>query len=193
MVVVGPAPVKPPPIFEIAPLGGIQFLGSVDTTGGDLDVGFSSVWGAALAVHVAGIMPELSYTFQPTSLSFEPFNGPSQKLFSMSVHHILAGVAAEFPVSKTVQPFVGIALGIGIFAPHGGQISDDVRFASAIYGGSEFVITPNIGIRLQARLVSSFFDTGSTVFCTAFAGCSFGLLSSGVTQLGFMVGPTFKF
>src|SRR5262245_28512922 len=33
-VVLRPVPEKPLPIFEIAPLGGIQFLGSVDTTAG---------------------------------------------------------------------------------------------------------------------------------------------------------------
>src|SRR3954452_4274210 len=57
--VVQQAPQARPPIFELAPLGGIQFLGSVSTTAGDLDVGFSSVWGAEFSAHINNFVPEI--------------------------------------------------------------------------------------------------------------------------------------
>ena len=184
---------KPEVSFEVAPLGGIQFLGSAGTLAGDFDVGFSSVWGVEVSAHIPGIVPQLSYTFQPTSLTLSPPFGSDQKLFSMSVHHILAGVATEFPVSRVVRLFIGIAVGMGIFAPHAENVSDEVRFASAIYAGSHFAINDRTGIHLEGRVVSSFFDSGSAVFCSVGGVCTFGIFDEGVTQLGFMVGPTFRF
>ena len=90
------------------------------------------MWGAEVSAHFPGIVPQLSYTFQPTSLTQSLPFGSDQKLFSMSVHHILAGVATEFPVSRVVQPFIGLAIGMGIFAPHAENVSNEVRFASSI-------------------------------------------------------------
>jgi hypothetical protein len=186
-----PASARPPILLQVAPFGGIQFLGSVGTPRGDLDVGFSSVWGAAFRVHFPMGVAELSYTLQPTSLSItQPF-GADIRISDMTVHHVLAGFGYEYAIAPYFRPFVGFALGLAVFNPHA-ALSSETRFATAFQAGADFPISERIGVYFLGRLTTAFFGSGSTVFC-GFGGCSYGLFGGGVTQLGFMLGPTVTF
>jgi hypothetical protein len=189
--------VAPPeaPRVTLAPMAGVQVGGRVDTVIGTLNVDPGGTYGLAVDVRVLrSSAAELSYTYQATSLTLEQPFARDLTLFDLSVHHVqLAFVQDLYP--GRLRPFVGIGLGLAVFSPHIARLPDEVQFAFHAQLGLNIQITEALGIRVLGRVISTFFQSDSGVFCsvgTGGGGCSLGVFG-GVGQLAFLAGPTLAF
>lgn len=189
--------VEPPeaPRLTLAPMAGVQLGGRVDTFIGTLDVDAGGTYGLAVDVRVLrSSAVELSYTYQATSLTLEQPFARDLTLFDLSVHHAQVAFVQELYPGR-VRPFVGIGLGFAVFAPHIARLPDEVQFAFHAQLGLNVQITEVVGVRALARLISTFFQSDSGLFCsvgTGGGGCSFGVYG-GVGQVAFLAGPTVAF
>jgi hypothetical protein len=189
--------VPPPelPRFTLAPMAGVQVGGRVDTFIGTLNIDPGGTYGLALDVRILRwSVVQLSYTYQATSLTLEQPFAPDLRLFDLSVHHAQLAYVQEL-TSGRVRPFVGLGLGAAVFAPHFDGLPNEVQFAFHAQLGVQLQITEAVGIRVLGRLMSTFFQTDSGLFCsvgTGGGGCSLGVFG-GVGQFAFLGGPTFSF
>jgi hypothetical protein len=185
-------PLAPPPLpskVERLQLGaqvGWVFDSSVDTLNGSLEVdqGLSYNFYGDITIR-PGLLGELSYTWLPTHLDFDPLGGPEQQLTRLDVHYFQAGVQGEFLPGK-VRPYMSVLLGATLFHPHATNIDDEWRFTMTLAGGVKYLPHPRFGLRAQARLLTTFSDVGSGLFCgvatTGAGACTTGFGGTGIVQ-----------
>jgi opacity protein-like surface antigen len=98
-------------------------------------------------------------------------------------------------VNETVEPFVGGGLGMGIFNvrnPDNGNTNNATKFAWNIRGGSNFWVSENVAIRIQASLFSAVQSVGGGFFFGT-GGASAGVSTySTMYQFGFDGGLVFR-
>jgi hypothetical protein len=189
MLVEVPPPPPLQPKLERVQIGaqlGWMFDASVDAPLGSVEVDQGLTYSLyADAVLRPGLLAEVSYTWLPTQLDFSDFEGgPERRLMGLDVHYFDAGIQGEFLVGQ-VRPFAELLLGATLFHPHSSLFGDEVRFNTIFGGGVKLFPVPNFGIRLQARLITSFTDVGSGIFCgvgTAGGACVAGTTGGGIVQ-----------
>jgi hypothetical protein len=198
VVVYEPAPPPPPPPQRrvLEPLDRVQlgaqvgwlFGANAETFEGDVGLVGNLAYTGNLAFRLPSIttLLELSYTYFPTELEFDPFVGPSGTLTDINVHYFQIGAHQELPFG-VVRPFIGFALGATYFNPEVDLYDNETYFATTLLGGVKFVATENVGVRLQARLPYTWTGTGSTIFCSG-GGCSYGFVGDGILQLDLSAG-----
>lgn len=110
---------------------------------------------------------ELSYSRQDTEIFLdEDFLGLPLTLLDLEIEYLHVGATANFG-SGHVQPFLGVSGGLTRFTPDTvfDDYEDETRFSAALYGGLKVYFTDNIGIRLQARVMSTLIDEDEEAFC----------------------------
>lgn len=142
-------------MVSITPTVGWQFGGSVRFVNADLNIDDNVNYGGILSVKVSyETFVEVSYSLMSTSAflrSFTPLIDDQQ--FDLDVHYIQIGGLREFTDTK-VRPFGMFSIGATGFVPKDlPGASSSWSFSIALGAGVKYMITRNVGLRLQGRLL----------------------------------------
>ncbi len=106
---------------------------------------------------------ELLFSRQDTQLegtgSFE-----GQEPFALNIDHYHLGGAYVWP-GQRLRPFVSGTLGATHFDPEDQAFDAETRFSLGFGGGMKAALTRHLGVRLEARGISTFLNSGGTMFC----------------------------
>ncbi len=191
MVIYEPPPPPPPPQRRVlGPLDRVQlgaqvgwlFGANVETFDGDVGLVGNLAYTGNLDFRLPSLtLLELSYTYFPTELEFDPHIGAEGTLTDIDVHYFQIGAHQELPYG-TVRPFIGFTLGATYFDPEVYLYDNETYFATVLLGGVKLLASESVGVRLQARLPYTWTGTGSAIFCGS-GGCSYGFVGDGIWQL----------
>ena len=179
---------EPPKRIEITPHIGYMWGGSTkveaaededgeEEPGGELDIASAPSFGVTLDSRVRdGAFAELSYSRQQTNLGLRSPGNPRQELFDMSVEYFQIGGLMDFRNWETrVAPIFLMTLGATRFAPDDESgLGDEWRFSLALGAGVKVLLIGEwLGIRAQARFLTTFLSSESAVFCPGNGKCLF--------------------
>ena len=153
--------------FEITPIYGYQWGGTIRTYEGDVVFEGSDSWGVIADVTVrSGAQLELLYWRQDTELVLKGGGlGVPTQLFDATVEYWHGGGLVEYRRQGNVRLFGTMTIGATHVDPKPSVLSDDWRF-SAIFGvGAKVLFSERVGIRLQASMPLTFIASSGAVFC----------------------------
>ena len=180
-----------PGTFDITAFAGYQLNGDASTSGGNLNIGDAPAYGAALdwRLHRLGTV-ELMWEYTKPTAKFNGIASPSSDPFGVASHYFQVGGLTTRPMGM-LEPFLGLTLGAVLFMPErislttGGTESagDTWRFAFSTMVGTKIWATPNLGVRLEIRmLVPVIFNNGGFYSGSAGSGLA---ATAGVPSLQF--------
>jgi hypothetical protein len=134
-----------------------------DYYNGTIEGGF--LWGAGLEYMVKPVYGiELAYqrlnTNAPMTYKRPGTPGVQAANFDMGVNYITLGGNRYFPTAgRVAEPFFGAMLGVAVYSVDDPKDAvgkgTKTKFAWGLKGGSNIYLTPNIGLKLQAQLMSA--------------------------------------
>ncbi len=179
--------------IEITPIVGYRSGGSFEdaTTLETLKLDAAASYGLVINIdHDASTQWEFVYSHQNTELQLGPsFTGNHQ--FDLDVDYLSFGGAYVWRDAR-VQPFIGAAVGIAHLAPQDSSYAAETRLLLQLSGGYKYFLTPNLGLRLEARGYATLMDTDAAVFCGN-GSCIARVNSRGFGQLEVNAGLDMRF
>ena len=143
--------------FEITPFAGYRLDGDIDASSDlgfnrDVQVDESGVYGVLFDV---GFTPnwsiELMANRQDTSFSVdEGLLSPTTKLGDVTLSYFQAGFLFQAGAGQ-VKPFFVITGGRARIEPDFPELDAENYFAGTLGGGVKIFLSPNVGVRLEAR------------------------------------------
>ena len=114
---------------EFSILAGYQMLGSVQVynynyngfqnVDGDLDIKDAVYYSAAIGINTSReTFAEIQYIYQPTSVTFDPYNFGSSTSFDADVHYILGTGYYVKQFSRTGSGYFGLSIGAAGISSH---------------------------------------------------------------------------
>ncbi len=97
---------------------------------------------------------------------------------------------------ENVRPFVAMGLGMSRFDPRPGQFDAESFFSASLGGGVHLNAKKRFGLRLEARVYTTFVDNDSDLFCSSDFGAASCLIladSSTLTQWEARAGLVYRF
>ncbi len=162
---------------ELFGFGGYMTYSSIAVREGDLKFTDGANYGFGLDVEIQrGVMVELNYTQQQTSVSLRRFSGINESLFDMNTHYFQIGALYEFRKSRNQKafPYTLATLGATLFDAKNSSLTDEWRFSVAFGIGGKFYLSKKIGLRIQTRLLMPLTFSGGGMWCGT-GGCSVGV------------------
>jgi opacity protein-like surface antigen len=157
--------------FEITPYAAYRFGGSFDEQDGDgrIDLNDSNAQGLMFNVmaNYNGQF-ELIYARQSTAADTRGFlvNDPT---IDIDIEYFQFGGTYLFDGDNT-RPFIALTIGMSRFDP-GLTDSDSETFFSASFGGGvQLNATKRLGVRLEARVFTTFVNDDTDFFCSSING-----------------------
>ncbi|MEH6581653.1 MAG: hypothetical protein V7754_06925 [Halioglobus sp.] len=108
----------------------------------------------------------------------------------MSVTHLHFTAMNYYP-NGNWEPFVLAGVGAGHFSPADKSLKDTTRLSGQIAGGTNYKLSENLLIRLEARWIPTFFNGSSAGICSG--GCVIALKSDMYSQFQANIGLQFRF
>lgn len=160
-------------------------------------------WGAGLEYKLPnGKGIELQYLRQDTQAPMVYQDGGilggqiQRTTFDLANNYILVNGNNYFQVNDKVEPYFGAGIGMIISNatnPDNGRNQNSTKFAWGIRGGSNFWLADNVGIKIQASLMSAVQGAGGGIyFGTGGVGTGISTYST-IYQFGFQGGLVFRF
>ena len=143
---------------EFIPTAGYTFSSRTDfyNSYGKIDGGLN--FGGSVQFNVnRGFGIELLYNHMATESGLYQYGYNGAKLAGgdLNLDYYMVGLVQSFTIpNSTVRPFIGALLGAAVFTPGGNNYSNDTKFAVGLQLGTNIYITPRIGLRLKAQLLS---------------------------------------
>ena len=146
---------------EFSILSGYQMLGNIEVydyyynsyqdIDGELDIVDAMYYSAAIGINVnRETMAEIQYIYQPTSMTFDPYSFGKDSTFNADVHYILGTGYYVKQFSRTGSGYFGFSIGAAGLAPQNG-LDPAWRFAFGLTLGLKFLLSKNIGIKIQSQ------------------------------------------
>jgi len=157
--------------FEITPLLAYRMGGSFDEKDGPgrIELNDSSAEGILfnMAANPNG-QYELLYARQRTDAGTSGFfnNDPT---IDLDVEYIQFGGTYLFD-GDMARPFVALTLGMSLFDPKLAGTDSESFFSASFGGGIQLRPRERLGIRLEARVFTTFVDDDTAIFCTSVDG-----------------------
>jgi len=181
---------------EFSILSGYQMLGSVQVynynyygnqnVDGDLDINDAAYFSAAIGINTSReTMAELQYIFQPTNVTFSPYNSFQSTTFGADVHYILATGYYIKQFSRTGSGYAGLSIGAAGLVPQN-NLDPAWRFAFGLTLGLKFLLSKNIGIKIQSQGLFPIQWAGGTLYAGT-GGAGYGI-SAGTSIVQINVG-----
>jgi len=168
---------------------GTQGGGALDhiASGGTLSIAQAPVHGLILGLPIDSEREyELFYSRQLTRLQEGAVAVPAQELIDLDIHYLHLGGTVLSEPWHDWQGFLSGGLGVTYFSPSLSGAGPETR-PSMSYGlGARWMPTPRLGLRLEARLLGSLFNSNTRVFCSG--GCAFSIDGDLLTQYAVMGG-----
>jgi len=175
MLIGGALSLKAQTSIEIIPSAGYTFPDQVNFYNYYGRIEGAANWGGSLMFNVNqnfGI--ELMYQRIDASSGLYDYGGsyhPFQRS-DVGINYFMGGPVQSINTVGPVHPFIGVLLGAAVFNPGPDDYSSNTKFAWGAQAGTNIYVSPRIGIRLKAQLLSPV-EGGS-------GGFYFGSFGSGV-------------
>ncbi len=183
--------------FAVTPYAAYRMGGSFDEKGGDgsVDINDSSAEGIMLniAANRHG-QYELIYARQRTDADTSGFlaNDPTVDL---DAEYFQFGGTYFFDGNST-RPFIALTLGVTQFDPQLAGTDSESYFSASFGGGVQLRARKRLGIRLEARVFTTFIDDDSNIFCSSIDGsgtCLVRVAARTLSQWEARAGLVFRF
>jgi hypothetical protein len=183
--------------FEITPYAAYRVGGSFEEKDGDgrVELNDSNAEGFIFNImaHSNG-QYELLYARQRTEADTSGFfaNDPT---IDMDVEHFQIGGTYLFD-GDSVRPFIALTLGLSQYDPELPGTDSESFFSSSFGGGVQLNANKRLGVRLEARVFTTFVDDDSDVFCSSIDGagaCLIQVDATILTQWEARAGLVFRF
>lgn len=184
--------------FEITPIAAYRFGGKFYETGGGsgrIELRDSEALGFAfnLLANPNG-QYEFIYARQSTEADTRDFfaNDP---VIELDVEYFHLGGTYLFD-GDLARPFIALGVGASRFDPSFDDASSESYFSASLGGGVQIAARNRLGLRLEARVFTTFVDSDSTFFCSSDGGagsCLVQVDSRTLTQWEARAGLVFRF
>lgn len=156
--------------FELTPFAGYRIGGSFEEEEGDSRVELNDSNAQGILFNIMANpngQYELLYSRQSTDADTEGFlvNDPT---IDLDVEHIHFGGTYLFEGNNT-RPFIALTLGLTRFDPGITDSDSESFFSASLGGGIQLNATKRLGIRLEARVFTTFVEDDSKIFCSSSA------------------------
>ncbi|MEE8572355.1 MAG: hypothetical protein V3T20_03760 [Gemmatimonadota bacterium] len=179
--------------FEITPVYGLQWGGTISTYEGDLVLEDSGMWGVIVDATVrSGAQVELLYWRQDTDVVLDDGFAVDAPLFEAAVEYWQIGGLYEFRQTGNLRMFGTLSMGATHVDPKPSALDDDWRFSTIFGIGTKVFVSDRIALRLQASMPVTFIQTSGGMFCGP-GGCYTTLGGMGIAQGNLLAGLTFAF
>lgn len=183
--------------FEIAPIAAYRFGGSFNEKGGDGKISLRDSETVGLALNVKANpngQYEFIYARQSTDADTLGFfvNDP---VIDLDVEYFQIGGTYLFDGDAT-RPFVALGVGVSRFDPALADTGTESYFSASLGGGVQLAANKRLGVRLEARVFTTFVDSDSAFFCSSDAGsgsCLVEVDARTLTQWEARAGLVFRF
>lgn len=183
--------------FEVAPYIGYRIGGSFDEENGDgsVDINDSNAEGITFSILAnPNGQYEFLYARQSTDADTQGFlaNDPT---IDLDIDYFQLGGTYLFD-GDWVRPFIALSLGVTEIDPSLADTNSERYFSGSFGGGLQLNAEGRIGLRLEARVYTTFTDGDSRIFCSSVDGAGTCLVqfdSSLVTQWETKAGLVFRF
>ncbi|MEH6589736.1 MAG: outer membrane beta-barrel protein [Halioglobus sp.] len=108
----------------------------------------------------------------------------------LDITHLHFTAMNYYPNGKWA-PFVLAGIGAGYFSPGDSSLKSSTRFSAQLATGANYTISDNLYLRLEARWLPTFFNTGSAGICSG--GCTIALQSETYSQFQANIGLQYRF
>ena len=188
---------EPEPRFEITPFAAYRMGGDFEERDGDgrVDLNDSAAQGILFNIKAnPNGQYELMYARQTTDADTQNFliNDPS---IDMDVEHLQLGGTYLFD-GDIVRPFIALTLGLSHFDPELPGSDSESFFSASFGGGVQLNARKRLGVRLEARALTTFVDNDSNIFCASTDGSGSCLIlvdGRTLTQWEVRAGIVFRF
>lgn len=133
---------------------------------------------------------EFSYSRQSTSLLDKSTN-PSSSLFDVDIDYLQMGGTVLIEDNSGWRSFLLGGFGLTHFSPSGG-FDSETKFSLSLGLGLKKQLSRRLMLRADARVYGTFFDSGSSIFCSN-GNCLIRVESSIETQYQINIGLGYKF
>jgi hypothetical protein len=153
--------------LQITPFAGYRFGGTFEDKddGQEYDLADDASYG--LIVNFPSIDNtewEIYYSRQKTDLDIAGFETSGAAL-PVTLEYLQLGGTYLFPPAGKAQPYFAATIGAARADPDAPNTKSDTWFSFGIGGGWKYFPTNHFGLRLDGRLLGSFIDSNSRLFC----------------------------
>jgi hypothetical protein len=182
--------------FEITPYAAYRMGGSFDEKDGAGRVEINDSGAEGILFNIAANpngQYELIYARQRTDADTSGFF-PDDPTIDMDVEYVQFGGTYLFDGDNT-RPFIALTLGVTQFAPALPDTGSESFVSASLGGGIQIRARERLGIRLEARLFTTFVDDSSNIFCVSDggAGCLVRVDARTLSQWEARAGLVFRF
>jgi hypothetical protein len=183
--------------FEVTPFAAYRVGGSFDEENGDgrVDLNDSNAQGIIFNIKAnPNGQYELLYARQSTDANTTGLL-VNDSTIDLDVEYFQFGGTYLFD-GETTRPFLALTVGMSRFDP--GIVGSDSEsyFSASLGGGVQLNATRRLGVRLEARVFTTFVDGDSNIFCASEAGTGSCLIlvdAKILTQWEARAGLVFRF
>jgi hypothetical protein len=183
--------------FELTPFAAYRIGGSFDETdgAGRVELNDSNAEGFMLNIKAnPNGQYELLYSRQRTDASTQGFlvNDPT---IDMEIEHFQFGGTYLFD-GDNARPFIALTLGLSQIDPGLPGTNSESFFSASFGAGVQLNANKRLGVRLEARALTTFVDSDSDIFCSSINGvgsCLIEIDGSALTQWEARAGLVFRF
>ena len=164
--------------FELTPFAGYRAGGSFDEQDGDgrVELNDSASQGIMLNIKAnPNGQFELLYARQSTDADTEGFF-VGDPTIDLDVEYIQFGGTYLFDGENT-RPFIALTVGMSQFDPQLLDTGSETYFSASLGGGVQLNATKRLGLRLEARVFTTFVDEDSKIFCVSDGGAGSCLIT----------------
>jgi hypothetical protein len=160
-----------PGMIQLSGWGGYAWGGSVDVTGGQVNLDSAPSYGAQVGLRVQDDgFAFVSFTQQSTTARVSFDNGDPTQSYGVKVGYLQIGGELDLPMSRHLVPFIGLSIGASYVKPEISNENANWFFAGSALAGIKIPITKNIGIRTQMRFLGTVVSSDTRFACGSAGG-----------------------
>ena len=175
---------EPASKYEITPYAAYRMGGSFDEEDGAGRVEINDSGAEGILFNIAANpngQYELLYARQRADADTSGFF-PDDPTIDLDIEYIQFGGTYLLDGENT-RPFVALTLGVAQFDPKLPGAGSESFFSASLGGGVQIRARERLGIRLEARVFTTFVDDDSDIFCSSIDGAGSCLIQIDATTL----------
>jgi opacity protein-like surface antigen len=184
--------------FQLTPFAGYRFGGTFEDrdTGQEYELSNNPSYG--LILNFPSRAPtewEIYYSRQTTELDVAGFV-QGENVVDMQVDYLQLGGTYLFDGSKSAVPYFVATAGLTRMDPDAAGTKSDTFFSFGVGGGWKYFPASRVGLRLDGRLLGTFVDSNSSIFCQSGqsgANCVINTSGKILYQFELQAGIIFRF
>jgi hypothetical protein len=185
-------------VVQITPFAGYRFGGTFEDKDDEQEYDLANNSSYGLIVNFPSVNNtewEIYYSRQETDLDIAGFQTSGDAL-PMTIEYLQLGGTYLFEPAGKAQPYFVATIGATRAEPDAPNTRSDTWFSFGVGGGWKYFPSNHFGLRLDGRLLGSFVDSNSRVFCQSgpeAAGCQITTAGKLLYQVELQAGLIFRF